>query len=112
MSDCQIWLACSASNFLCAGGSEQLACGEAALFEEAMEAGGGEGGFVLTGHESQLAPQGGAGAMRIFTFEAFDQIGQLGRDGARLPAILTRLGGQGFKAPPAIVERPVQPRVD
>jgi hypothetical protein len=47
-------------------GSEQLAFGKAALFEEAIQGGGGDRWLALAGRQSQFAQQGGAGAMRIF----------------------------------------------
>ena len=89
-------------------GSQQLALGEAALLEEAVEGGGGDGWVVLAGRQSQLAQQGGAGAMRVLALEAFDEIGELRGDGAGLPAVLPRLGRQRLEAPVAVAERPVQ----
>ena len=91
---------------------EQLTLGEAALLEEAIKGGGGEGGLVLAGDESEFPQQGGAGAMGIFAFEALDQVSELGRNGARLPAVLARLGSQGFKAAGPIAERPVEQGID
>jgi hypothetical protein len=93
-------------------GSQQLAFGEATLFKEAIQGGGRDGRFVLPGRQSQFAQQRGAGAMRVFAFETFDQIGELGRDGTGLAAVLARLGGQGFQAPGAVAERPVEQSVD
>jgi len=89
-----------------------LALGEAAPLEEAIEGGGGESGGALAGGQSQFTQQRGSGAMGIFAFETFDEIGQLRRDGARLPAVLARLGGQGFKAPGAVAQCPVQQGID
>ena len=50
--------------------------------------------------------------MRVFALEAFDQIGELRRDGARLPAILPRLRRQSFEAAVAVAECPFQQRID
>jgi len=36
--------------------------------------------------------------MRVFALESFDEIGQLRSDGARLVAILARLGSQSLEA--------------
>ena len=91
---------------------QQLALGEAALLEEAIQRGGGDAGRVLAGRQSQFAQQGGAGTMRVFAFETFDQIGELWGDGARLAAVLPRLGRQGFEAAAAVAERPIQQRID
>ena len=94
-------------------GSEQLAFGEAALFEEAIQRGGGQR-RVRFGPEDrcQFAQQGGAGAMRVFAFEAFDQVGELRGNGAGLAAVLARLGSQGLEAAVAVAERPIQQRID
>ena len=54
----------------------------AALFEEPIQRGGGYRRLVFAGRQSQFAQQRGAGAMWIFTFEAFDEIGKLRGDGA------------------------------
>ena len=94
------------------GGFEQLTFGETALFEEAVQRGGGHAGIVLSGGQGQFAQQGGAGAMRVFAFETFDQVGELRGDGARLSAVLARFGGQGFEAAVAIAERPLQQGID
>ena len=51
MSACQIWLLDWASNFLCAARREQLAFGETALFEEAVQRGGGYAGLILFGSQ-------------------------------------------------------------
>jgi hypothetical protein len=59
----------------------------------------------------QFAQQSGAGAMRVLAFESFDESGCLGRDGAGLPAILTRFGRQGFQPVAAIAQGPIQQRV-
>ena len=69
-------------------------------------------GRVFAGRQGQFAQQGGAGAMRVFALEAFDQIGQLRGDGARLAAVLPRLGRQRFEAAVAVAERPIQQRID
>jgi hypothetical protein len=45
------------------GRRQQLAFGEAALFEEAVQRGGGHAGIVLSGRQGQFAQQGGAGAL-------------------------------------------------
>jgi hypothetical protein len=50
--------------------------------------------------------------MRIFTLQAFDQVGELGSDGARLTAVLARFGGQGIEAAAAIAERPLEQSID
>ena len=50
--------------------------------------------------------------MRIFALETFDQRGELRGDGARLPAVLARFGGQGFEAAAAIAERPLEQGID
>lgn len=44
--------------------------------------------------------------------EAFDEIGKLGWDGARLPAVLAGLGSQGFKATRPIAQRPIPQGID
>ena len=50
--------------------------------------------------------------MRVLAFEAFDEIGELRRDGAGLSAVLTRFGRQRFEAAvAAIAQRPIQQRV-
>ncbi len=49
--------------------------------------------------------------MRVFTFETFDEIGELRRDGAGLPAVLPGLGRQRFEAAVAVAQCPVQQRV-
>ena len=79
-------------------GRQQLPFREAALFEEAVQSRGGYRRFVFTGRQSHFAQQRGAGAMRILALEAFDQIGELRRDGARLSPILPGLRRQGFEA--------------
>ena len=56
--------------FLLRGKSKQLALGEAALFEEAIEGGGRQTGGALAGGQRQFPQQGGSGAMGIFPFEA------------------------------------------
>ena len=50
--------------------------------------------------------------MRIFAFEAFDEVGELRGDGARLAAILAGLRRQGFEAAVAVAQRPIQQRID
>ena len=50
--------------------------------------------------------------MRVFAFQAFDQVGELRGDGARLAAVLARFGGQGIEAAVAIAERPLEQRID
>ena len=50
--------------------------------------------------------------MRILTFEAFDEIGELRGDGARLSPIQPGLRRQGFEAAVAVTERPLQQRID
>src|SRR5258708_25439855 len=112
ISACQIWLLNSASNFLCAWGCEQLSFREAALFEEAIQRGRRDGGFVLAGRQGQFAQQGRVGAMWVFTPEAFDEAGQLRGDGAGLAPVLTRLGSQRLEAAMAVAPRPIQQRID
>jgi hypothetical protein len=90
--------------------SEQLAFGESALLEEAIQGGGGDGGFVLAG-QSQLPQQGGAGAVRVFALETLDEVSKLRRDGAGLPAVLPWLRRQRLEAAVAVAQRPVQQRV-
>ena len=87
-----------------------MALGETALLEEAIQSGGGDGRFVLAG-QSQLPQQGGAGTVRVFSFETLDEIGELRRDGAGLPAVLPRLRRQRLEAAVAVAQRPVQQRV-
>ena len=50
--------------------------------------------------------------MRILALEAFDQVGELRSDGARLTAVLARFGGQGIEAAAAIAERPLEQGID
>jgi hypothetical protein len=70
---------------------QQLAFGESAGAQETIERGGrqraGLGG-------RQLAQQSGTGTMRVLALEPFDERGGLGRDGARLPAVLAWLGSE------------------
>jgi len=94
------------------GRDQQLALSEAALFEEPVQRGGGHAGSVLARRQGQFAQQGGAGAMRVFALQAFDQVGELRGNGARLTAILPRFGGQGLEAIGAVAERPIQQRID
>jgi hypothetical protein len=81
------------------------------LFEEAVQGRGGDRRFVFAGRQRQLAQQRGAGAVRIFALEAFDQIGELRGDGARLSPVLPGLRRQGFEAAVAVTERPFQQRI-
>lgn len=94
------------------GLAEQFPRGEAALLKEAVERGRRERGRFPAGRQGQFAQQRRASAMRVFAFQAFDQAGQLRRDGARLTAVLTRFGGQGLEAAVAVALGPLQQRVD
>jgi hypothetical protein len=80
--------------FLVRGGfaEQQLALGESAGAQEAIERGGRQRGFVLRVGGCQLAQPRGAGAMRVLALEPFDERGGFGRDGASPTAILARLG--------------------
>jgi hypothetical protein len=49
--------------------------------------------------------------MRVFAFEAFDEVGQLRRDAAGLTTVLARLGSECLEASAAIPCGPVQQRV-
>jgi len=46
--------------------------------------------------------------MRVFALQAFDEIGELRCNRARLSAVLPGLGREGVEAAIAIAERPVQ----
>jgi Transposase C of IS166 homeodomain len=92
--------------------SEQLPFREAALFEEAVQRGRRDGGRGLTGRQGEFAPQGGAGTMRVFAFEAFDEAGQLRGDGAGLATVLARFGSQRFEAAVAVAPGPIQQGID
>jgi len=59
----------------------------------------------------QFAQQSGAGTMWVLALEPFDESGGVRRDGAGLPAILTRLGRQGFQSVAAIAHGPIEQRV-
>jgi len=61
--------------------------------------------------DSQLPQQGGAGTVRVFALETLDEISELRRDGAGLPAVLPRLRRQRLEASVAVAQRPVQQRV-
>ena len=73
---------------------QQLAFGEAAGAQEAIERGSRQAGLVLLVGHGQLAQQSGAGTMRVLALEAFDEGSDFRRDGTGLPAILARLGRQ------------------
>jgi hypothetical protein len=88
---------------------EELPLREAALFEEAIEGGGGKRGCGLPGRQSQFAQQRGAGAMGILAPEAFDEA-QLLCDGAGLAPVLARFGGQRGEAAMAVARRVSSPR--
>ena len=91
---------------------QQLPFRKAALFEETVQCGGGDPGCILSGRQRQFAQQGGTGAVRVLAFEAFDEVGELRRDGAGLPAVLARLRSESFEAAVAIAKRPIQQSVD
>jgi len=61
------------------GREQQLPLGETTLFEEAVQRGGGHTRRVPARRQGQFAQQGGAGTVRIFAFETFDEVGELGR---------------------------------
>ena len=90
---------------------QQLAFGEAAGAQEAIERGGRKAGLMCFAGGGQFAQQSGAGAMRVLAFEPFDESGGVRRDGAGLPAVLARFGRQARPAVAAIAQRPIQQRV-
>jgi hypothetical protein len=47
----------------------------------------------------------------VLALEAFDEVGELGRDGARLAAVLARLRRERLETAVAIAQCPVQQRV-
>lgn len=71
--------------------SEQLLFRQAGLLQKTIQSRDGDGRLVLA-RQSQFAQQGRASTMRIFALEAFNEIGQLGRNRAWLPAVLARFG--------------------
>ena len=77
---------------LVGGLAEQWAGREAALLEEAIEGGGGDRRRRVIGTKSEFAQQGSAGAVLVLTLEAFDEVGELGGEGAESAAILAGLG--------------------
>jgi hypothetical protein len=50
--------------------------------------------------------------MRVYPLEAFDQVGDLRRDGAELPPIGSWFGNQGFETTFAVAEHPVEQTID
>src|SRR5207249_152227 len=58
-----------------------------------------------------LAQQSGAGAMRVLALESFDEGGGFRSDGADLPSVLTRFGGQRGESVAAIAQSPIQQRL-
>ena len=90
---------------------QELAFGEAAGAQETIERGGRQAGLMRFAGGGQFAQQSGAGAMRVLAFEPFDEGGGVRRDGAGLPAVLTRFGRQGGESVAAVAQRPIQQRV-
>src|SRR5438309_11214853 len=81
-------------------------------YEEAIERGSGETGRIRTGRQGQFAQQSHAGAMRVLALEAFDEAGQLRRNGAELTTVLAWFGGERLEAAVAVAQRPIQQRID
>jgi hypothetical protein len=88
-----------------------LAFGEPAGAQEPIERGGRQAGLLRLVGQGQLAQQSGAGAMRVLAFEAFDEGGGLGCDGAGLPTVLPRFGRQRGQTVSAIAQGPIQQRM-
>ncbi len=97
---------------LVGGRDQQLALGETALLEEAVQRGGGDAGSVLARRQSQFAQQGGAGTVRVFALQAFNEIGELRGQGARLAAVLPRFGRQGLETISAVAEPETEMRLE
>src|SRR5580700_2931284 len=91
---------------------QQLTGGQTALFEKAIQSGGGNRGGAGAGHQRQFAQQSHTGAMWVLAFQAFDQLRQLWCNDTRLPAIAALFGSQGGKAPATIAQRPIEQGVD
>src|SRR5215470_4864829 len=90
---------------------KQLAFGEAAGAQEAIERRSRQAGLMSLAGRGQFAQQRGAGAMRVLAFEPFDESGSVRCDGAGLSAILARLGRQGGESVAAVAQGPIQQRV-
>jgi hypothetical protein len=90
---------------------QQLAFGEAAGAQEAIERGSRQAGLVpLVGH-GQLAQQSGAGTMRVLALEPFDEGGGSGATARACPRSWRGLGRQRGQSVAAIAQRPIQQRV-
>lgn len=71
---------------------QQLALGEAAGAQKAIERGSRKSGLMSLIGGGQFAQQSSAGAVWVLAFEPFNESGGIGCDGAGLPAILARFG--------------------
>jgi hypothetical protein len=92
--------------------SEELTFGQAALLEEAVEGGRRDLGVVLPRGESKFPKQCGAGTMRVFALEAFDQVGELWRNNTGFAAVLPWLRRQGLKTAVAVTHSPMEKRIE
>jgi hypothetical protein len=91
---------------------QQLASGQAAPLEKAIQRGRGDGGGIAAGGQHQLPQQSHAGTVRILPLQSFDQLGQLGWHHPGLPAIASRLRSQGRKTTAAIAQCPIEQGID
>ena len=112
MSACQIWWLSSAANFWCAWGASSCRSERPRCWRKRYRVAGEMAGAGLTGRQGEFAPQGGAGTMRVFAFEALDEAGQLRGDGAGLATVLARFGSERFEAAVAVAPGPIQQGID
>jgi len=91
---------------------QQLAFGEAAGAQEAIERGGRKAGWMSFAGRGQFAQQRGAGTMRVLALEPFDESGSTGRESGRDPGVVwekappVRCGDSAASNPAACRPRP------